>query len=140
MTDKVLSAYKTQMGMVEKLISKTEAMLRSLSNLANSQKEKGVVKKLETALQEKSEDFQSRKAELERLLRDKKLDRRVQNIPEKNNSSSVVSSVDVDDQMMSDLPVLQVYDQEKFVNERHDKVKKIKSDARDINTLAVQIN
>lgn len=106
MTDKVLSAYKTQMGSVEKLIAKTEAMLRSLGNLANSQKEKSIAKKLEAALQEKTEDFHSRKTELERLLRDKKLDRRVQNIPEKNNSSSVVSSVDVDDQMMSDLPVL----------------------------------
>ena len=96
--------------MVERLINKTGGMLRSLDNLAHSQKEKGVVKKLEAVLEEKSEDFQNRKAELERMLRDKKLDRRVQNIPEKKHSGSVVSSVDTDDQMMSDLPVLQVYD------------------------------
>jgi t-SNARE complex subunit (syntaxin) len=41
--------------------------------------------------------------------------------------------------MQADLPVLQVYDQEKFVNNRTHKVKKIKNDARDLNNLAVQI-
>ena len=94
------------MGMVERLISKTSGMVRQLDNLANSQKEKGVVKKLETAFDQKSEDFQTRRGELEKLLRDKKLDRRVATIPEKKNEGSVISSVDIDNQMMSDLPVL----------------------------------
>lgn len=54
----------------------------------------------------------------------------------------MMDSLNDSEQMMqqADMPVLQVYDQEKFVNQRTDKVKKIKNDARDLNNLAVQIN
>lgn len=138
--DRDLAIFKTSMKKLDNIISSTEMLLDQLSNVSYTQKEQNITKKLQAAFEAKRDEYTGQKRELELLVKDKKLERRIQNIPEVSLQGSMMSSMDADEQMQSDLPVLQVYDQEKFVNQRTDKVKQIKNDARDLNNLAVQIN
>jgi hypothetical protein len=135
----ILANYKAQLNRVEKLFSKTSQMLSNLDRAASQQKEKSALRKLESMFEAKSKEFENRKQEMDRLFRSRRLDRRIENIQINAVETSLSSSVHLD-QRQTDLPIMLVYDQEKFVNERQDKIKQIKSDARDINSLAVQIN
>lgn len=138
--DRMLIQYKSSMKKMDTLIPQTELILDNLSNVCYSRKEQNIHKKLQDVFEQRRDDYLEQKQELEYLVKDKKLDRRMKNIPDRSLQGSMLSSIDATEQMQEELPVLQVYDQEKFVNNRTEKVKKIKNDARDLNNLAVQIH
>ena len=96
---------------MDKLISQTDHQIASLSNLASSSKEQSILKKLEQAFAAEKKGHQEKKDEFESLLKTKKLDKRIEKIPERNYADSMMSSADSNDQMFAnDLPVMQVYD------------------------------
>lgn len=102
---------------MDKLLSQTEHLLSQLANVSSSSKEQGIFKKLEAAFSSEKKEHQERKDEFDNILKTKKLDKRIEKIPDRNYADSMMSSADSNDQMFAnDLPVMQVYDQEKFVN------------------------
>lgn len=138
--NRILIQYKSSMKKMDTLIPHTEHLLESLSNVCYSQREQNIHRKLQDAFEEERDKYLEQKQELEYLVKDKNLERRIESIPDRSLQGSMLSSIDATDQMQEQPEVVQVYDQERFINERSERVNHIKNDAQELNRLAVEIH
>ena len=99
--------YKSSISKLEGLISQTETLLRQLHNVSHSQKEQNITKKLQIKFDIISKDYLEEKKNLQYMVKDKKLEKRMQSIPDNQSlQGSMINSVDDSVQILSDLPVL----------------------------------
>jgi exonuclease VII large subunit len=92
--DRLLGQYKSSMRKMDNLIPQTEHLLDNLTNVCYTQKQQNIAKKLQDAFDKKRENFENQKQELEYLVKDKNLERRIKNIPDSNLQGSMMDSFD----------------------------------------------
>jgi len=108
--DRMLVQYKNSMKKMDTLFPRTEHLLDQLFNVCYSKREQNIHKKLGDKLESERNEFSDQKMELEYLVKDKNLERRLLNIPDRNLQDSMLSTGDSNLQMQEELPVLEVYD------------------------------
>lgn len=150
--DEMTEEYKRPLDIPNNLLAKTKKLIGTTETLKlrvekglNELKEKVLTDKQERVhfeLDLKSTRLQADYAEFSRafsvfLQNSKELEKRYSVVSENGDSSQYESSIN--SQIIQEMPETQVYDQEKFVEQRGIKARAMKEEARAINDLAENI-
>lgn len=138
----LLMQYKSSQRKINHQIPEIENLFDLMQDRMKNNREEKVLKRLRTAFEESKSTFDRNQEEFEYLKKnDKNLDKKLKKIPDVSVKGSLLSATYSDQQQrFDDMPIVQVYDQEKFVQKREGQIKKIKSDAKDLNDIAININ
>lgn len=138
----LLTQYKSALRKVNSQLPEIEDLLDLMATKAKSDKEEKIAKKISTAFDDSRERFNRNQDEFESLKRgDRNLQKKMKDLPDVSVKGSLLSATYSETQQRyDDMPIVQVYDQEKFIEKREGQIKKIKNDAKDLNEIAVEIN
>lgn len=137
----LLSQYKSSYRRISQNVPEIEDLFDHMEVNATSNKQEKILKKLKMAFEDSVEKFQKIHYQFETLTKnDKNLKKKYKDIPDQDMRESMISvSYSEAQQQYDDLPVVQVYDQEKVIEKRERDIKKIKTDAKDLNDIAEEI-
>lgn len=137
----LLTQYKSSYRKISQGVPEIEDLFDHMEVNATSNKQEKILKKLKLAFEDSVDRFQKIHYEFESLTKnDKNLKKKYKQIPDVDVRESILSvTYSETQQQYDDLPVVQVYDQEKFIEKRERDIKKIKTDAKDLNDIAGEI-
>lgn len=138
----ILTQYKSLARKITHQLPEIEDLFDLMSSKSKGNSEEKILKRLKTAYEELKNSFEKNQEDLDYYKKsDKNLQKKMKDIPDVSIKGSLLSATYSEhEQKYDDLPIVQVYDQEKFVEKRAGQIKKIKNDAKDLNEIAVEIN
>jgi len=143
-SDQMIHQYNVCLKKLTSLFKELEHMLTILDGNAENSKQEGIADKLRRAYKQEHEEYSRCLSEYEILSKNKSLRTRMDRVGDDSRTGSVLDSVldPYQGQHMEDdmIPATKVYDQEKFIQQRNEKIVNIKTEAKGLNDLAVVIH